>query len=139
MDFADIKIPQGSFKISPGHNQISLLVAGGRKPQNTWLQNIKAENYVYYLKKSFNYNRDDREYIEYSSAYSSFSKYIFTTDYELYDSSNITFYKKVFTNGVENYVVTSYDGYSNEVVYTESGGVYTLYVVPNLFIKKKRR
>ena len=87
------------------------------------------------LKKSFNYNRDDREYIAYSPAYSSFSKYIFTTDYELYDSSNITFYKKVFTNGVEDYVITSYDGYSNEVVYTESGGVYTLYVVPNLFIK----
>lgn len=55
MDFADIKIPQGSFKISPGHNKISLLVAGGRKPKNKWLQNIKAENYVYAVDKGLDY------------------------------------------------------------------------------------
>ena len=87
------------------------------------------------LKKSFNYNRDEREYIAYAPTYSSFTKYIFTTVYEVYDVSNIVFYKKVVISGIDTYTVTTYNGYSEEEVYTESGGVYTLYTVPNLFVK----
>ena len=46
--------------------------------------------------------------------------------------------KKISNTDFSNHVFLNEDGtpfgYSNEVVYTESGGVYTLYVVPNLFI-----
>ena len=55
MNFVNIKLPQGSFKISPGYTKQILLVAGGRQPESNWLKIVKDKKTVYAVDKGLDY------------------------------------------------------------------------------------
>lgn len=55
MNFVNIKLPQGSFKISPGYTKQILLVAGGRHPEINWLKTVKDKKNVYAVDKGLDY------------------------------------------------------------------------------------
>jgi len=55
MDFVEVKLPQGILQLPPCHNGKILLVAGGRKPQASWLRFSKSDNDIYAVDKGLDY------------------------------------------------------------------------------------
>lgn len=85
--------------------------------------------------KTYNYERDENLYILYSSIYRTDNKYTYDGNtYTLYDVSGIIFYKLE----AGSYSQVDYDGFSLDVVYIKNEEIYTLYVVPTLYVLNPR-
>ena len=99
-----------------------------KSPGNKMSYKLDVNN----MTKSYNFDRNEIEYIQYTADFASETKYTLSNGvYSVYDTSNITFY--TYNSGI--YTVTEYNGYSIDPVYTKSGDVYTLYTVPQLYVK----
>ena len=86
------------------------------------------------MKKTYNYDRNEDEYIDYNANYADQPKYTLSNGiYSIYNISDIVFY--TYNSNTSTYTIADYNGYSPDSVYTESEGIYTLYVVPNLYVK----
>lgn len=97
---------------------------------------VKYKLDVTNLKKSYNFDRDENEFIEFTSVFWDKVKYTKSGDnYEIYDVSDRTFYQK---NIDESYSPYNYNGYSLEEVYIKIGDDYFSFNRPDLFIKNPK-
>jgi thiamine pyrophosphokinase len=55
MDSLEVKLPQGILQLTSCHKKKILLVAGGRKPEGSWLQFAKSDNDIYAVDRGLDY------------------------------------------------------------------------------------
>ncbi len=55
MDFVEVKLPQGILQLTSCHKNKILLVAGGRKPEMSWLKFTKSDNTIYAVDRGLDY------------------------------------------------------------------------------------